>query len=163
MGDPTVRSCRAIAFQIWAIGGKDSRPGSYVALSGHVRPWRAPGPPLAGLPKGLKSFPAGRLRVRKPVCGVDFRFFAFAQNDSNYNALALSVRGLPYNPFVVSLSNHKRPALPQAQGERGNIHQSKVVELPGRVVKLACHSCESSPPRRTGTTKRDAGRLQPSI
>ena len=40
-----------------------------------------------------------------------------------------SARGEPYNPFVVSLSNHKGAALRQAQGERGNSHQSNAVEL----------------------------------
>ena len=76
-----------------AIGGPGNRTKGLVydrqisARQQSCRPER-PRPPLAGLPKGLKYSPAGQFRVRKLVCGVDFRFFAFAQNDSNYNAIA---------------------------------------------------------------------------
>ena len=66
-------SCRccvpsgAIAFQKRAIAGKYPEVESHVALS---------------QPKGLKFVPFARSRVRKPVCGVEVRFFGFAQNDS---------------------------------------------------------------------------------
>ena len=65
---------RAIAFQTQAIAGKCPGVESHVALS---------------LPKGLKIFPSARFQVRKLVLGAGFRFFDLAQNDPNYNAIAL--------------------------------------------------------------------------
>ena len=60
-----------------AIGGPGNRTKDLVydrqisARQQSCRPER-PRPPLAGLPKGLKSFLTVRLRVRNPVCGTEF-------------------------------------------------------------------------------------------